>query len=483
MRAVETSPAAGDAASHELKPNAVSLLQSTVIGIATSAPGQSTAVTLAAMVAVTAYATVPAIIICTVPMLFIALSYRRLNMWDQNCGGSYVWVGKSISPYLGFMIGWAMLVGYVLGGVSDILPLGPNLLSLFGIDSTSVLGNVLTATIFGVGVTAIAAIGIQVTARFQLTIAVVEYVILLVFSLIAFYAVFIAHAAGTVHPTWEWLNPNGVGGTGSLAAGMLVAVYLFTGWDASIYINEETKKKESNPGKAVIIAVCVLGPVFALLMVSFQGVVSANDLNNNAASALPFIASRLVSPPWDKLMAIAVILSVIGTTQACVVSSARISYSMGADRLIPGKFGTTNPKYRTPFFSALVWGGVTVVVSDLYVLSSSLATAFSSVVSTVGLLFTVFYVFTAVATTWYYRKLAMRSLTDFVMVGVLPIVGAAVLGWVFEQSITSFQGLALWAIIGIAVVGLVVMCVSAFVTRSPFFRLPRETYEPQSTRT
>ena len=113
-----------------------------VIGVATSAPGQSTAVALAGMVAVAAYATGPAIIISMLPMLAIAVCYQRLNLWDQNCGGPYVWVARAISPYVGYLVGWAMLVGFVLGSVSNILPLGPALLSFTGLDASGTVGNV-----------------------------------------------------------------------------------------------------------------------------------------------------------------------------------------------------------------------------------------------------------------------------------------------------------------------------------------------------
>lgn len=479
--ALDPGPAttqAGTTSTHHLRPDSVSLLQSVVIGMATSAPGQSTAVTLAAMVAVSAYAAGPAILITTIPMLAIALGYQRLNLWEQNCGGASVWVGRAINPYLGFLVGWAMLVGYILGAVSDILPLGPALLSALGVNASSTVGNFLTATIFGIAITVIASIGIRVTARFQLIIAVIEYAILIIFSIIAFYAVFIGHWAGTVHPSLRWLTLSGVGGKGSLVAGMLIAIYMFTGWDASIYINEETEHKETNPGKAVLISVIVLGLFFIWLFITFQGVVSAGQMNAHAAAALPYAAKALVGSGWAKFMDIAVILSVIGTTQACVVSSARISYSMGSDRLLPKVFGTTHPRFRTPFIGALIWGLLMVVVSDLYVLSSSLGSAFSNVVDAVGLLFTIFYVFTGIATTWYYRRLARRSLRDLIMVGVFPLGGAAALIWIFVKSIVTYSGAPLWSFIGIWVAGVLVMLWGALRTRSPFYRLRAEVFDP-----
>ena len=328
-------PIVADASTHQLRPDVVSLGQSVVIGVATSAPGQSTAVALAGMVAVAAYATGPAILLSMLPMLAIALCYQRLNLWNQNCGGPYVWVARAINPFVGYLVGWSMLVGFVLGSVSNILPLGPAMLSFTGLDASGTLGNVLTATLFGLALTAVAAIGIKTTARFQLAIASIEYLILLVFSGIAFWAVFVQHRTGTVHPSMSWIHLNGIGGKGSLAGAMLIAIFLFTGWDATIYINEETTRKRTNPGKAAIISVAILGPVFAWLFVSFQGVVPPGELQAHATDALPYLAQVLVGNGWAKFMVLAVVLSVLGTTQATIVSTSRVTYSMGTDRLLP----------------------------------------------------------------------------------------------------------------------------------------------------
>jgi amino acid transporter len=469
----------GGSLPHKLRANQVTLLQSVVIGMATSAPGQSTAVTLAGMVAVTAYATGPAILIGMLPMLAIALSYQRLNMWDQNCGGPYVWVGKSISPYLGFQIAWFMLAGYVLGAVSDIFPLGPSLLSAIGIPATSILGNVLTIVLCGGAFTWVAAVGIRITARFQLTMAAIEYMILIAFCVMAFIDVFVSHNPGTVHPTLGWLGLDGVGGKGSLVAGLLVSIYLFTGWDASIYINEETEKKESNPGKAVLISVAILGPFFAIMFWLFQGVVGFKALEAHAASALPYIGVVLAGPAWGKLMAVAVVLSVIGTTQACIVCAARISYGMGTDGILPRFFASLHPRHQTPYRPALLWGGITIVVACLYVVSVSLASAFGYVVDTVGILFTLFYLFTGVATTWYYRRILFRSVADFFLVGVLPLGGAVMLGWIFEQSVTTFTGVGLWVLLGIFALGFVFMGYSLFGQRAAFWHIQHETFNPE----
>jgi amino acid transporter len=475
-----TGVPASDPALHELRPNAIGLLQSTVIAIASSAPGQATAISLAAIIAASAYGGGAAIIITTIPMLAIAFAYHRLNLWEQNCGASYVWVGRAINPYLGFMVGWIMLVGWILATVSDILPLGPAVLSVFGANPSSQWGTVISATILGVGVTIISILGIQFTARFQMAIAAIEYAILLVFSGIAIYAVFFGHWAGTVHPTLAWLNPSGVGGKGTLVGGALIAVYLFTGWDVAIYLNEETERKERNPGLAAIFSVIVLGLFYTLLVVALQGGAPLSGINANAASAMTFIAHHLVGSPWDKFMALAITLSVIGTTQAFLVGTARIAYAMGTDRLLPRQFGKVHQVFRTPVFGTVVFGALTLLMTWLYVFSSSVSGAFDTVVASVGVLFALFYAFTGIATTWYYRALLSRGAGNVLLIGVLPLGGAAALFYIAVKSIIGFTGASLWSMVGIAILGLAMMTVAAVVYRSPFFLLRRVAYQPGS---
>ena len=81
-----------------LEPDAINVVQDTVIGMASTAPGASAGLTLAALAATAAYASVPVILVTAVPMLIIANSYRRLNLWKANCGASFEWVGRAIDP-------------------------------------------------------------------------------------------------------------------------------------------------------------------------------------------------------------------------------------------------------------------------------------------------------------------------------------------------------------------------------------------------
>lgn len=460
-----------------LKPGVVKVWESVLISIASSAPGQATAVSLGLLIPATAYAGGISILLTTAAMLAIAWSYHRLNMWHQNAGAAYVWVGRAISPSLGFMVGWIMLAGYLLGTVSDILPIGPSVLTLFGYpDVSSAWGEGITVTIVGAIIVIYAIVGIHATARFQTIISAVEHVILIGFCITGVYVVFIQQRAGTVTPTWEWLSPTGIGGSGSLLAGMLIAVYLFTGWDTSIYLNEETENPEQNPGKAALISVAILGIYYSVLVITLQGAASLDAISEHSDSALIFIAGQLAGSPWDKVMALAITLSIIGTTQAFLVSAARISFAMARDNLLPSALGQISPRFRTPAKATLLFGALMVGATWAYVFSSSVAGAFDTVVSCVGVLFAAFYAVTAVATTWNFRADVIANGRNLISLGLIPMAGALTLSGVAASSILDLDRGVQWSLAAILVAGVVMMLLAKHLLGSPFLSsaMPRQ---------
>jgi len=243
------------------------------MGMANAAPAVSVGLTLAPLALAAAYAVGPIIILTAIPMLIIANAYRRLNLWNANCGASFEWVGRAISPYLGFLTGWLMIAGTLVGSISGVVVLAPSVLAVFGSNSTSTWPNIAISTAVVLVMAVIAIIGIRMTARIQVGMGLVEYVILIGFAVAGLVAV-LSHHHGTFPMTRGWWSVSGIGGHGSLAGGFLIAVFMYTGWDATVYVNEETKRRSTNPGRAAIMAVALLAVIFTIAEVGLQGLVS-----------------------------------------------------------------------------------------------------------------------------------------------------------------------------------------------------------------
>src|SRR5215469_4899303 len=241
----------------QLAPDAIGIAQATVIGMATSAPAATVAISLAAIAATTAYSSGLILLISAIPMLIIANAYRRLNLWNASCGASFEWVGRAISPYLGFVTGWLMMVTYIVGTVAGVIALGPSVVAVTGATSVSTTVSVSIAGAVVLVMLILAVLGIRITARTQIGMATIEYIILIGVAIVGLVWV-LGHHAGTYPLTSSWFTFTGVGGHGSPLAGFLLVVFVYGGWDGTLYVNEEVKNRRVYPGWAAMIAVVLL---------------------------------------------------------------------------------------------------------------------------------------------------------------------------------------------------------------------------------
>jgi amino acid transporter len=467
-------PGTAPAPPARLEPDAIGVAQDTIIGMATSAPAAVVAITLASLAATSNYGGGAVLVLSAIPMLVIANAYRRLNMWNANAGASFEWVGRSINPYLGFLTGWLMIAGYVLGTLSGVEVLGPSVLAIFGASSSSKWDNVAIATVLGLVMMGIAIVGIRFTARTQVAMAVVEYTILVGMSVWGLVYV-LSHHAGTVPVSSGWFSVTGIGGQGDAVGGFLIAVFAFSGWDGTVYVNEEVKHRRVNPGRAALIAVALLAVIYTLAQIGLQGVTSAKNLQGNSADALVYVAQVLGGSGWSKVMALALALSVIATTGTGIVVGARIIYGMAGYRALPEFLSGVPRRFSTPAAASAVFGVTVIALAWVYLLATSVQNAFTDVVNLTGLLFAIFYVLTALAAVVYYRRRVFSSAWDAVILGLLPLGSAGFLVWMVEKSLVAAPAPERWSMVGIVAVGLVLMGVARFGLKSWFFQIRRES--------
>jgi amino acid transporter len=449
-----------------------------VIGAANAGPALSLSVTLAAIVAATAYGSGPVILLCAVPMLIIANAYRRLNAWNANCGAAFDWVGRSISPYLGWLTGWLMIMANLIGNVAAVTVLAPSVLAVAGANQNARWPNIIIDTAIGVLMIGIAVVGIKLSARTQLVMAVVEYGIVIGLAVAA--AVFWAgHSAGSYPASSGWLSLNGIGGKGSLSAGLLFAVFMFTGWDGSANVNEETHQPRVNPGRAVLLVVVFLGLFYALCTTALQGAVSPHALQANAAAPLVYIA-HVIGGTWlGRLAGLAVALSVIAGTGTGFVVLGRIGFGMSGAGALPASLGNLSPRFHTPILATIIPGVAFLAVTWVYLLVGSVAAAFSALVAGTGILFTSYYILTGVALITYYRRRVFSSPVGAFVLGVLPLAAVVFLGWIIFKAMQSNAANVNWTIAGIVGTGIVLMIASRMTSRGKdYFATRREVSAP-----
>ena len=451
----------------ELTPR-IGLAGDWVIGAANAGPGLSLSVTLAAIVAATAYGSGPVILLCAVPMLIVAAAYRRLNAWNANCGAAFDWVGRSISPYLGWMTGWLMIMANLIGNVAAVTVLAPSVLAVAGQNPNARWPNIFIDTAAGVLMIGIAIIGIRLSASTQLVMAVVEYAIVIGLAIAA--TVFWAgHHAGSYPPSIGWLSLHGIDGKGSLSAGLLFAVFMFVGWDGSANVNEETHKPRVNPGRAVLLVVVFLGLFYALCTMALQGTVSPHALQANAAAPLVYIG-HVIGGTWlGRAAGLAVALSVIAGTGTGFVVLGRIGFGMASSGALPESLGNLNRRFHTPILATFIPGAAFLIVTWVYLLVGSVSAAFSALVAGTGILFTSYYILTGVAMIAYYRRRIFGSPVGAFVNGLLPLAASVFLGWIIWKTMAANAANINWTIVGIVSVGILLMAVVRLTPRGAIY--------------
>jgi amino acid transporter len=247
---------------------------------------------------------------------------------------------------------------------------------------------------------------------------------------------------------------------------------MYSGWDAAVYVNEETRDPARNPGRAAIASVIILAVFYSVSTFGFQGILTNDELQKNAGNALAIIAHKLLPGPWGVVMSLVVLTGTIASLQAAVISAARMGFSMANDRVMPSFFRRTASSNGSPYAATLFMGGINLLFLVLSLVTGGIAAALSNVVSALGLIALLFYGLTAAAALWHFRDSLTKSAGNLILGGILPAIGIIFAVVVIVLSITTqaTNDTVLAYGIGAVVLGLVIAFVLRFTGAATFFK-------------
>ncbi len=130
--------------------------------------------------------------------------------------------------------------------------------------------------------TAICYVGIELSARTQQVLLAMEFVTLMVFAIVALIKVYANHPAHSVEPAFSWFNPFDIKSVSALNGGILLAIFIYWGWDSGVSVNEETEDSSSAPGRAAVISTFVLVLIYVLVSTAAQAYGGLDNLVNNS---------------------------------------------------------------------------------------------------------------------------------------------------------------------------------------------------------
>jgi amino acid transporter len=468
-----------------LRADTLNLFDSTVVAVSSVAPAYTLAATMAVLFATVGvgYAGPAVIWIAFVPVLFIAISYFHLNRRDPDCGASYAWLSKLVSPFAGWFNGWVQVATSVLFCVSAPIVAGQYTLQLFnewGWISASTAASVGTAAVAAAFwlalITFICIWGIRWTTNFQWVLLIIEYVAVIGFSLWGIIKVAVSHPRGSTSFHWSWLNPWSIGGFTALSAGLVLGVFFFWGWDTAANLNEESKNRTKIPGQAGVISMFLLLLVFAMNIIAAQMLLPARAWNIHSSTILLYFAQQAAGHWAGYIMLVAVLSSTVATTQTTLLPAARITLSMSRDRVFPQVFSSIQGKLKTPMVGTLILAFVSLMGIVLVSNVTSISTVFGHLISSIGVLIAFYYGVTGLTCAWAYRKVAFQSARFFITGILLPFVGGVVLLLVGYQVIKTSGWSGAGADIITLALGVPLVIIARFTTKGDFFKTKPTAY-------
>ncbi|QNJ94927.1 APC family permease [Mycolicibacterium fluoranthenivorans] len=513
-------PSGSGVESKGLKGGALGLVSSIVVGMASTAPAYSLAATLGLIVAsstgLLSGTKAPAIVLISfIPMYLIAVAYQELNKAEPDCGTTFTWASRSFGPVVGWLGGWGIIA-------ADVIVMA-NLAQIAGAYSFTFAGDLgwhsaatlasstLWSTVAGViwiaVMTYICYRGIEVSARLQYGLLAIEVVVLIVLSVVALFKVY-THTAEdySLIPSLSWFWPGGLDFGTVIAPAILTTIFIYWGWDTAVACNEESDDPGRTPGRAAVISTFLLLATYALVSVAavaFAGVgTDGIGLGNPENSADVFAAigpdlfgDSTLGHIGMLLLSASILTSASASTQTTILPTARTTLSMGVYKALPDSFAKIHRTYLTPTTSTIAMGIVSAVFYVLFtVISTNLLTA---LIGSVGLMIAFYYGLTGFACVWFYRKTLTGNLRDFVMRGVVPLLGGVILLVMFGYGLVQYAkpdwltdddgnnvtifGFGAVAVVGIGalVLGLILMLVWRIMAPG-FFKgitLPRRSHD------
>ena len=373
-----------------------------------------------------------------VAMFFTAMSYGRMASAFPVAGSAYTYVRKAISPKLGFIAGWAVLLDYLF------LPMAIWLIGAAYLHSAFPAVPQWIWVLAFIGITSlINIVGLKLANGVNALLMLVQALVLIAFVVLCVHYI----GGDASKPLWT-IEPflNGQMQMPLIMSGAAIACYSFLGFDAVSTLTEETRDARRTIPRAIMLITLIGGLIFVGVSYFVQ-IAHPSFQFADVDSAAYEIARNIGGDLFVSIFMIGLIVGQFASGLSAQASGSRLLFAMGRDGVLPKSFfGTLHAKYGTPVNSILLCAVVALLALKLDVTTS---TSFIN--------FGAFLAFTLVNLSvifHYWIGGKNRGLREVVLFLVFPTIGLLADLWLMISldHLAIYLGLT-WLVIGCIYLG------------------------------
>lgn len=301
------------------------------------------------------------------------LCYAELSSMIPIAGSAYTYTYATLGEIVAWIIGWDLILEYAVSNMTVAVGYSAyvdSLLQSFGLKlprefmEPIIMGGKWSGSYFDLPgflivmiLTVVLVIGIRESASANNAMVGIKILAIVIF---------VAAAAPHVKVSnWKPFMPNGWQGV--LTGGALV-FFTYIGFDSVSTAAEECEHPQKDVPFGIMASLIACAVLYIAVAVVLTGIQKWPKLANAAPVANALHAIGLVSiERW------VVIGALIGMTSSLLVyqlGQARIWFSMSRDGLLPRRFASVHPKYRTPHVSTWVAGFFVAIPAGVFDVST-----------------------------------------------------------------------------------------------------------------
>jgi APA family basic amino acid/polyamine antiporter len=285
-------------------------------------------------------------IVSGVLSFFGALAYGELGAMMPATGGQYVYLREAYGPLCAFVCGWTFMLA-VLSGGSAWLAVTFSIYAGYFVPLTPITAKIVSVILIAV-LSAVNYIGVREGAWVQRTFTYLKIAALLI--LIG--AAFVSPQSSTPAPA----SPAPPVSLANFGVAMAACLMAYNGWSYVSFVAGEVKDPQRNLLRSLAIGMTAVGFLYVFANVAYLKVMTVPEIAATERVGAD-LATRTMGPIGGTFVSLAVLLSIVGAVNGCILTAARIPFAQARDRMFPAAFGDIHPRFQTPA-RAILWSGV-----------------------------------------------------------------------------------------------------------------------------
>jgi amino acid transporter len=369
---------------------------------------------------------------CALVMLLVVLVFAEAGSRVTTTGGPCAYAEIGLGPFFGFATGILLVASQISAAGAIAMLLGQSLARLVGLDGTQwpeVIVLALVITLCAVNIR-----GLSWGARVVEIFTAAKLVPLLLFVLAGVFFV----SPPNLH--WDALPAATQVAT---TAGTLI--FAFTGIETALMPSGEVRDPTRTVPRAAMLALGAATLLYLAVQAVALGILGP-ALATDKVAPLATAAGTFAGSAGSALLLAGASVSMFGWLTGSILAGPRALFALSRDGFLPHRLTAVHPVRHTPHLAIVAYGALAIAVS--------LTGSFEQLAVLSNLAALAVYFLGAIA-VWQLRRRNVRSDREpFLMPGgpTVPILACIVIAWIFTQTITMREIVALGAVLGLSLV-------------------------------